>query len=377
VKIALVGKFNAFGIVSFRQTQTNIVTLSYKGNSHASHGETGVNPQQRERYSIFPRALRIIRNTMSPRKMVEMWPLFEHNPLLPLGALGQWDEVYASWASIVSTAPRKWRMYYSGKDKNGHLRIGLALSENGVHWEKYVNNPIVDIGEVSDWDARYVYCPVVWVEGNCWMMIFTGSDSLDHYQIGVASSDDGITWSKSKHNPVFCDSDPDRKNAFGMPETEGWGFMKQNDQYLLLYNSVTIKPREVHVAESTDLFSWRRASSAPLLSSEGAPNDLGYMKYCAWPHPTGRRYLIFAATSNRSYTKSAIGLWKTSSLLSDRPVFVGYVLKATKGWCERELDTPFVMSDEEAGILRMYCGGRSRRNEWSEGLATGTLAEHN
>jgi len=145
-----------------------------------------------------------------------------------------------------------------------------------------------------------------------------------------------------------------------------------------LYNSVTIKPREVYVAESTDLFSWRRALPAPLLSSEGTPSDLGYMKYCAWPHSTGQHYLIFAATSNGNYAKSAIGLWKTSSLLSgERPVFLGYVLRATKGWYEMELDTPFVMIDEATGVLHMYCGGRSKDNKWSEGLATGTLPKHN
>lgn len=323
--------------------------------------------------TAFSKALGMIRNARSRQNMLETWRLFEHNPLLPLGALGQWDEVCASWGSIVHTAPSDWRMYYSGRDRNGLLRIGLALSENGIDWKKYVNNPIVDIGNLRDWDSRYVYCPVVWVEDSCWMMIFTGCNSSDHYQIGVASSDDGITsWSKSERNPVFCDSaDPVRKNAFGMPETEGWGLMKQNGRYLLLYNSVTIKPREVYVAESTDLFSWRRALPAPLLSSEGTPSDLGYMKYCAWPHSTGQHYLIFAATSNGNYAKSAIGLWKTSSLLSgERPFFLGYALRATKGWCEMEVDTPVVLHDSQKAYL--YFGGRSSTNRWTEGLAFDT-----
>jgi hypothetical protein len=38
---------------------------------------------------------------MNPQKMRDMWRLFEHNPLLPLGAIGQWDEICDSfWDKI-------------------------------------------------------------------------------------------------------------------------------------------------------------------------------------------------------------------------------------------------------------------------------------
>jgi predicted GH43/DUF377 family glycosyl hydrolase len=318
----------------------------------------------------FSRVLRAVRDKVRLQTALTTWSLFQDNPLLRLGAIGQWDEMGASWASVVRPTSSEWRMYYSGKDRNGRLRVGLALSDDGLHWEKYENNPVLDIGDAGDWDARYVYCPIVWVEGDRWSMIFTGSDSADHYQIGLAQSDDGIVWSKSERNPIFCDPDPLYKNAFGNSETEAWGLLRQDGKYFLLYNSVTVKPREVRVAESADLLCWKRASSTPVLPSDGDPSDPGYMKYCAWPLAFGKQYLIFAATSNENYTRSAIGLWRVSNLLSgEEPVFLGYVVRASKGWYKKEVDTPILVYDEENAYL--YFAGRSETGRWTEGLAFG------
>lgn len=304
------------------------------------------------------------------------WHQYEANPILSVGARWKWDEAYATWASILRVDEDNWRMYYSGKDRGSRLRgprlrIGLAFSSDGLHWTKYERNPILDAGRQKEWDSAGVYCPVVWQDQETWQMVFTGCNSEGQYQVGYATSKDGVLWTKSKDNPSFCDVSVG-KNQSGLPETEAWGLLKQGSKYLLLYNTVTIKPRQIYVAESTDLVRWTPLSSHPLIPSEGAPSDLGYMKYCAWPHRADGRILIFAATSNENYTSSAIGVWKISDLtLEGDREFVGYLMNAGSEWCAAELDTPFTvrgLTDSESK-MRMYYGGRGTRNKWCEGLA--------
>lgn len=314
-----------------------------------------------------------IRNPLKgePVLLTREWQLYSENPIISSGGTGQWDELYASWGSVVRVSRTEWRLYYSGKDTRGKLRIGLACSEDGFCWRKYQSNPILSYGSSGNWDEGGVYCPVVWKDLAEWKMIFTGLESNHHYQIGIAQSDDGINWFKSQHNPVFCSSERSNVNVYGKPEAEGWGLFFDETGYYLLYNSVTKKPREVYVAFSKDLISWKSVSSTPLLASEGSFLQLGYMKYCACPYKFGEHILVFSAVSDRRYKKSAIGLWEIKSLLNPREKeFLGYVAKQKHSWCEKEFDTPFPINDPANGQIRCYFGGRSRYKKWAEGVVS-------
>lgn len=255
--------------------------------------------------------------------------------------------------------------------RSPQLGIGLAFSRDGTLWEKSLQNPVLSAGRGGDWDSQGVYCPVVWNESGKWHMMFTGYNREAHYQVGYAESDDGISWTKARDNPRFCDSSLGHNKA-GVPETEGWGLLKSASNYFLLYNTVTIKPRQIFVAKSTNLTDWAPTSSAPLIPSEGMPDDLGYMKYCAWPACLKGQLFVFVATSNESYSKSAIGVWELDSLDHNaKKGFVGYLMNPNENWCAAELDTPFVMENlKEPDQVYMYFAGRSTNNNWYEGLST-------
>jgi len=292
--------------------------------------------------------------------------------LLPLGEKGQWDEVWATWASVMRLGSKDWRMYYTGRDRLRHLRIGLAFSEDGITWEKYRGNPILDIGPPGSWDSLYVYGPIVWKKSTFWKMIFTGCDALDssHYQIGLALSSDGISWTKFRGNPVFDDRNPDSINRFKQHETEGWGLIKDEDAYYLFYNPVSHKPRQIWIAQSTDLIVWKPISTRPMLPSAGFSWQSRYMKYCAWPFRHREYTYLVASVSNVSYTKSKMGLWRIHGPLSSikQLEFLGYILRTSTGWCEEEVDTPCILKDTESEKLFCYYSGRSG-GKWTEGLA--------
>jgi predicted GH43/DUF377 family glycosyl hydrolase len=294
------------------------------------------------------------------------------NPLLPLGRGDDWDSVYATWASILHDGTC-WRMYYSGKDKLGYIRIGLAVSQDGLNWTKCNSNPILDVGRASAWDALLVYCPIVWRLKSSWKMIFTGCDSSNslHFQVGLAESRDGIYWTKFKDNPVFNSRNDWDLNRFGNHETEGWGLLSDNNRYYLFYNPVTRLPRQVGVAMSHDLVSWKTPISHAILPSEGFPWETGHMKYCAWPFRFKEDIYLLASASDLNYFKSRIGLWRlVGSLPEVKSVdFIGYVLGTNSDWCRKEVDTPFVVFEESDKRPFCYYGGRSVRNKWTEGAA--------
>jgi predicted GH43/DUF377 family glycosyl hydrolase len=290
------------------------------------------------------------------------------SPLLSLGKQSDWDSTYATWAS-VTREDNSWLMHYSGKDKAGHLRIGLALSQDGLKWTKYKDNPILDIGVQGSWDATHVYCPIVWKEANSWKMIFTGC-STHAFQVGLAISDDGISWKKSERNPIFGSCNSWTLNSWGKHETEGWGLFFDGHEYNLLYNPVTRRPRQIGLATSRDFVSWKELLE-PILPSHGYPWELGYMKYCGHIFKCGENRYILSAVSNMGYSKSRIGLWRVSSLMHPREKqFLGYIVDTSTNWSEKEVDTPFVVEDAANHKVLCYYGGKSRRNNWYEGLVS-------
>ena len=319
-----------------------------------------------------------LRKKGQPKRGVMSWQ-HGNNPLLLLGQKGQWDEVWSTWASIVRLDAKDWRMYYTGRDRLGHLRIGLAFSEDGITWEKSRGNPILDIGPPNSWDSLYAYGPIVWKARTHWKMIFTGCDALDssHYQVGLAVSSDGVNWEKFEGNPVFEDHNPANINRFGEHETEAWGLIKDGEENYLFYNPVSRKPRQIWIAHSKDLIAWKPISTSPVLPSAGFPWQLGYMKYCAWPFRHNEFTYLAASVSNVGYTKSRMGLWRIYGPLSSikNTEFLGYLTDASSVWCEEEVDAPCILEDAGGNKLLCYYSGRSKSGEWTEGLVFFTLEE--
>jgi beta-fructofuranosidase len=62
------------------------------------------------------------------------------------GAEGSWDDL-ATWTGSVIRHQACWYMLYTGVSKSDYglvQRIGLALSDDLVHWSKYAANPVLE-----------------------------------------------------------------------------------------------------------------------------------------------------------------------------------------------------------------------------------------
>ena len=135
-------------------------------------------------------------------------------PVLRPGSAREWDSRNVIAPHVIKTADG-YRMYYSGTDGMGGSQIGMATSSDGIQWTKYndpattevqyqESDPVLLLGEKDSWESDQVHQPRVFPNGEGWVMIYRGSNkNKANMGLGIASSDDGIHWSKSPLNPVF------------------------------------------------------------------------------------------------------------------------------------------------------------------------------
>jgi hypothetical protein len=69
-------------------------------------------------------------------------------------------------------------MWYLGFENDILTRIGVATSSDGVSWTKYGGNPVLDIGPPGAWDSLSLGDPTVLFDGSTYQMWFMGSMSV-------------------------------------------------------------------------------------------------------------------------------------------------------------------------------------------------------
>jgi predicted GH43/DUF377 family glycosyl hydrolase len=97
-------------------------------------------------------------------------------------------------------------MWYAGGEGAG---IGVASSDDGVNWSKYDGNPV--FVPDRDWEGGLVAAPSVVLHDGRFLMYYSGGLLDDApplarrlgYEIGLAESSDGMTWTKSGDGPVL------------------------------------------------------------------------------------------------------------------------------------------------------------------------------
>jgi hypothetical protein len=124
------------------------------------------------------------------------------------GSYGPCDLIY-NQGGLNLPWNNKYVMYYMGTDGTKEA-IGLAYSDNGTHWKRYIygngNDPVLSPG-TADWDNTGVgYCSVINLSVNNWQMWYGGGPNTNN-GIGYATSTDGINWTKHPDNPIFHISD--------------------------------------------------------------------------------------------------------------------------------------------------------------------------
>ena len=111
--------------------------------------------------------------------------------MIDRGTGAAFDSSGAQWPSVVRIGDR-WAAYYTGLTGAGRGTgtIGVAFSDDGVTWTKHPE-PVLVPSET--WELRSLDRPRVVSTPDGLVMLYT---ALDLNRRGLATSTDGITWTK-------------------------------------------------------------------------------------------------------------------------------------------------------------------------------------
>lgn len=184
--------------------------------------------------------------------------------------------IYASSALVEDDGT--WVIYFYTWDSSsfpGSSVIGRATATdpNGA-WVADLE-PVLLLGTSGEWDAQQVLAPHVIQTDEGYIMYYSGTDKAGKQQIGMATSSDGIQWTKY-NDPVtteapYIESDP----VFQPGESGSWDAnwvhqprVFQTDQGWVMFYRGTKDPSgnsmALGLATSADGIHWNRSALNPI-----------------------------------------------------------------------------------------------------------------
>ena len=202
-------------------------------------------------------------------------PVFEGNDLDYVG-------VAALASSVIRDDDGTWILYFYSWDQGtwpvSTSIIGRATAPDPSGPWTADPEPVLSAGSEGEWDELAVRSPSVVKVGDEYRMYFAGT-TRDVSQIGLATSSDGITWTKyddpTTTDPPFAESDPILTPA--TPSGGNWwdlrnvyipNVVQTDDGFVMLYSSSntvtdpTTLQRKVGLAVSDDGLEWTRSRTA-------------------------------------------------------------------------------------------------------------------
>jgi hypothetical protein len=86
----------------------------------------------------------------------------------------------------------------------GGVIVKSAL--RGADWTAPAEEPALGVGAADAWDGLWVESPVVKRVGDRYFMWYTANDASYTVRHGTATSEDGVRWTRSPHNPAVSPS---------------------------------------------------------------------------------------------------------------------------------------------------------------------------
>ncbi|WP_153100480.1 hypothetical protein [Paraburkholderia hayleyella] len=196
------------------------------------------------------------------------WEKYKGNPILSPSPKN-WDVSYISANGAAIEWKGKILYFYQGVDRKGHTAIGLATSRDGIRFIKQPK-PVLTAGEADSWEDSAVGDPYVIARNGYLYLYYLGQNHTAIQRLGVARSQDGITWQRSSANPVLD------VGAYGTFDENGLGEPSVAYTppyfYMLYTGRDKNEQRNIGYAISTDGIHWKKMSVTGLIAQKQLPS---------------------------------------------------------------------------------------------------------
>ena len=132
------------------------------------------------------------------------WVPYEGNPVIPPPPADSWAGLLR-WVEDVVVVDGTYHMFFTGTTTAFWVdhAIGHATSLDGISWTMDPSNPVMTPVAEGDWDVTSFASLAVIHDGTEFLMCYGGVDPNGYGQTGLATSPDGVNWSRYPGNPVF------------------------------------------------------------------------------------------------------------------------------------------------------------------------------
>ena len=267
------------------------------------------------------------------------WIRHPSNPILP-PIPGSEVEEQCCMNPFVLRVEDTYRLYYAGGGKDGHRRICLATANVSDPNQWHRHGVVLETGDDGDFDYGWTVLPHVVRFPDRWHMYYTANrgygDGLNAFPgIGLAFSDDGLTFEKYSHNPILAASgiegDPDCQGMAGgsviqVSDAEGgteWRFYYTGCPTLgddLFLN----QQKTICYAVSQDGISWEKKGAILLRDPQRDYVDVAAAGPVVWQEPDQSFRMVYSAIGTRwgyysiCYAESEDGVsWRTGERYGD------------------------------------------------------------
>ncbi|MCD6598795.1 MAG: hypothetical protein J7L04_13965 [Bacteroidales bacterium] len=250
-----------------------------------------------------------------PPELVDFVP-YEHNPVFTGTGEDTWDYKIRERGYIL-LEDGIYKMWYTGHNgsEGSSMYLGYATSTDGIHWTRYLENPIFneywtedvqvvkhdgryymvaegvnDIAHMliskngTDWerlgdlDIRKVNgesigpgaygTPTLWIENNKWYLFYERGD----LGIWLAESSDQKVWTNIQDDPVIK-MGPEKYDARGLALNQ---IIKYNERYYAYFHGTPDEDWSSwnsNVAVSDDLIHWKKYENNPIVNGDSISNN--------------------------------------------------------------------------------------------------------
>ena len=265
------------------------------------------------------------------------------------------DETTASvFDPFVVMIEDRYRLFVSERKNSG---IICTDSTDGTEWEKW--KVALEAGDKGSWEERVNRASVCKIDGK-WLMWYTGQ-SRNNSAIGIATSDDGIRFTRMQQKPILVPSEPYEKGSVMNPCVL-WD--KDEKIFKMWYAAgEQFEPDVLCYAESKDGINWERYANNPILEKSNEKYDQCKVGGCDILKENDRYYMFYIGYQNvdtarvcMAESNDGIHNWVRSM---DNPV----ISPEKNSWDADAVYKPTVALNKQKNKLLMWYNGRKQNCE--------------